>query len=286
MVPIDAASENPSHSQLTMLSQTHIGDAMLLSTESGWNQTEADWQLFLRHGTVFGLIEDGALAASAAIMPYGSEIAWISMVLTRKRRRGHGFGTRLLKHCLSVIETEGRTALLDATPAGEIIYSRLGFEGFETFTRWAGIAGGKPPAVAAAPDTVAAIAGMNRAFGADRSALLANFANRRPDLCRYEQNTGLSSFGRDGRLATQIGPVIAPSKNPGSPETADLVAALISHIEGPVFLDVVDGCTELETRLEALGFEKQRPFLRMKRGPWLPPENGPATAVIAGPEFG
>ncbi len=286
MVPIDAASKRPSHPQLTKLSEGHIGDAMSLSSEAGWNQTAADWHLFLRHGTVFGLIEDDALSASAAIMPYGTDIAWISMVLTRKSRRGYGFGTRLLKHCLSVIEADGRTALLDATPAGEVIYRKLGFDGFETFTRWAGTGGGKPPADAGTPDMAPAIAATNRAFGADRSALLENFASRRPDLCHYEHNTGLCSFGRDGRLATQIGPIVASTETTDGPETSAFVSTLISRTDGPVFLDVADRCTGLQTRLEALEFEKQRPFLRMKRGPWLPPENGPTITAIAGPEFG
>ncbi|WP_168199204.1 GNAT family N-acetyltransferase [Pseudorhodobacter turbinis] len=269
-----------------MLSQGDIDGAMALSVEAGWNQTADDWRLFLRHGTVFGIIEDGALSASAAIMPYGTEIAWISMVLTRKSRRGCGLGTRLLKHCISVVEAEGRTALLDATPAGEVIYRKLGFEGHETFTRWAGTGGGKSPSGAVAPDIPAAITAANQVFGADRTELLANFASRCPDLCRYDPDTGLCAFGRDGSLATQIGPVVGSSPNPDSPGTEALVAALIGGITGSVFMDVADHCTRLAACLAALGFEKQRPFLRMKRGPWLPPGNGSTVAAIAGPEFG
>ncbi|OSP53414.1 hypothetical protein BV911_18135 [Pseudoruegeria sp. SK021] len=259
---------------------------MQLSTEAGWNQTADDWQLFLRHGKVFGILEDGALSATAAIMPYGTEIAWVSMVLTRKSRRGCGFGTRLLKHCLSAIETEGRTALLDATPAGEIIYRRLGFEGHEAFTRWVGTGGGQPRGDVAAPDIAAAISAANRAFGANRTDLLANFASRRPDLCHYEPNTGLCVFGREGRLATQIGPVVGTAPSPDSPEAEAQLATLIGEITGPVLLDVADRCTRIGERLELLGFDRQRPFLRMKRGPWLPPENGSTVTAIAGPEFG
>ena len=35
-----------------------VGDAqagLILSTEAGWNQNEADWRFFLRQGIVFGL---------------------------------------------------------------------------------------------------------------------------------------------------------------------------------------------------------------------------------------
>lgn len=268
------------------LSQDDIDDAMELSTEAAWNQTAEDWQLFLSHGVVFGIVEDGVLSASAAIMPYGTEVAWISMVLTRKSRRGCGLGTRLLKHCLSEIDAQGRTAVLDATPAGEIIYRKLGFEGYESFTRWAGTGGDKLCHDIVEPDFNAAISAANQAFGADRTELLMNFARRRSDLCRYEPDSMLCAFGRDGRLATQVGPVGSVSPLSDGVKIAAVVADLIGAISGPVFMDVADGCTPLTALLEALGFEPQRPFLRMKRGPWLPPENGPTIAAIAGPEFG
>lgn len=272
--------------QLITLSQDDLDDAMELSTEAAWNQTAADWQLFLSHGMVFGIVEDGVLSASAAIMPYGTEVAWISMVLTRKSRRGCGLGTRLLKHCLSVIDAQGRTAVLDATPAGEIIYRKLGFEGYKSFTRWAGSGGGKLCHNITKYDLAAAISDANQIFGADRTELLSNFARRRSDLCRHEPASMLCVFGRDGRLATQVGPIGSVLPLSDGSKVADLVADLIAAVSGPVFMDVADDCTPLTARLDALGFEPQRPFLRMKRGPWLPPENGSTIVAIAGPEFG
>ncbi|AML51793.1 GNAT family N-acetyltransferase [Falsihalocynthiibacter arcticus] len=286
MVPTEAVPPQHIGPRLISLSQDNIDEAMELSTEAAWNQTADDWQLFLSHGAVFGIVEDGVLSASAAIMPYGIEVAWISMVLTRKSRRGCGFGTRLLRHCLSEIDAQNRTAVLDATPAGEVIYRKLGFEGYDTFTRWAGTGGGKLCCAAVAPDLAPAILTANQAFGADRTELLSNFARRRSDLCRYEPDTTLCAFGRDGRLATQIGPIASASSLSDGSEIAALVTDLIDSIAGPVFMDVADHCTQLVARLETLGFEKQRPFLRMKRGPWLPPENGSTIAAIAGPEFG
>ncbi|WP_458792747.1 GNAT family N-acetyltransferase [Yoonia sp. MH D7] len=279
-------TETASASDIITLSLDDIGDLMELSIEAAWNQTAKDWQLFLGRGAVFGIVEDGVLSASAAIMPYGTEVAWISMVLTRKSRRGCGLGTRLLKHCLSQIDAQGRTAVLDATPAGEIIYRKLGFEGYKAFTRWAGTGGDKPCHDVMEPDFDAATLAANQVFGADRTGLLSNFARRRSDLCRYEPDTTLWAFGRNGRLATQIGPVGSASPLSDGAKIAALVADLIGTISGPVFMDVADDCMPLTARLEALGFEPQRPFLRMKRGPWLHPENGSTIAAIAGPEFG
>ena len=110
------------------LSQAHIPQAMELSQEAGWNQLPADWRLFMTQGQVFGVFIGPVLAATAAIIPYGRDHAWIGMVLTRRNRRGQGLGTALLNTCIAELETLGRTALLDATPAGEPIYRKLGFE--------------------------------------------------------------------------------------------------------------------------------------------------------------
>ncbi|UOA16629.1 GNAT family N-acetyltransferase [Sulfitobacter dubius] len=286
MGPTETASASHIGPRLITLSQNDIGEAMELSTEAAWNQTAEDWRLFFSHGAVFGIVEDGVLSASAAIMPYGAEVGWISMVLTRKSRRGRGLGSQLLKHCLSEIDAQGRTAVLDATPAGEVIYRRLGFEGCESFTRWAGTGGGERFCDGVTPDLALSLLAANRAFGADRTELLTNFARRRPDLCRYVPNTSQYAFGRDGRLATQIGPVGSVSPLSNSTTIANFVADLIGTISGPVFMDVADDCTPLTACLEALEFEPERPFLRMKRGPWLPPKNGSTVAAIAGPEFG
>jgi GNAT superfamily N-acetyltransferase len=283
MAPTSAAALRPDP---VRLSDADVEQAMELSREAGWNQRADDWRHFVRHGTVFAVFDGDRLAATAAILPYGAEFGWIGMVLTRATARGRGLGTALLGHCVAALAAEGRTAYLDATPAGEPIYRRLGFVPVAGFTRWQGIGGGGP-AVAPAADVAAAIAAANAAFGADRTALLAGFAARMPAACR---STGAGAgigyaFGRDGDRATQIGPVVAAGDPAADLVAADLVADVVAGLAGPVFLDVADDRPALAARLAGLGFTRQRPFLRMRRGramPGLPAR----TAVIAGPEFG
>lgn len=269
------------------LGEDDIAQAMELSQEAGWNQLPADWRLFLTHGQVFGIFDGPVLAATAAIMPYDDSFAWISMVLTRKAWRQRGLGSALLKTCIAAIEAQGRTAFLDATPAGEPIYRSLGFEPVESFTRWQGKGG----ATTAAPQQTAdqppkaepaAIDAANAAFGGRRTPMLKNFASRCPEARRSSPDGTAHLFGRDGVLATQIGPVI------GSDEAVvtALVETVIATLAGPVFLDVADSCPLLAARLQDAGFTKQRPFLRMKKGPLAAPGRANETAVIAGPEFG
>ena len=39
---------------------------LVLSTEAGWNQNEADWRFFLSQGVVFGLRDEARLHSNAA----------------------------------------------------------------------------------------------------------------------------------------------------------------------------------------------------------------------------
>src|SRR5882757_3861473 len=99
-----------------------------LSAEAHWNQNEADWRFFLSQGTVFGVRDgDGHVIATAALLPYASGNAWISMVLVTANWRRKGLATKLLDACLDAAAKRGLTTWLDATPAGATVYGPLGF---------------------------------------------------------------------------------------------------------------------------------------------------------------
>ena len=98
-----------------------------MSTEAHWNQNEADWRFFLGQGVVFGVRHRTELVATAALLPYSSGNAWISMVLVTADWRRRGIATRLVDACLNAAAKRGLTAWLDATPAGANVYGPLGF---------------------------------------------------------------------------------------------------------------------------------------------------------------
>ena len=107
-----------------------VGDAqagLVLSTEAGWNQNEADWRFFLSKGIVFGMRDGARLVATAALLPYSAGNAWISMVLVTADFRRRGIATKLVDACLDVATRRGLTTWLDATPAGATVYGPLGF---------------------------------------------------------------------------------------------------------------------------------------------------------------
>ena len=268
----------------------------LLSTEAGWNQTEDDWRLLLSAGSGFGFAgADGTLVASAVVLPYANRFAWIGMVLVTASARRQGLATLLLRHSLGWCHERALVPLLDATPAGRAVYVSLGFSDLRKLTRW------RWASAAAAPldekrtpfsGTVAAFQIDSCAewdeprFGADRRTLLQMLQASRPELAL--QLVGSAGelrgycLGRSGRIATQIGPVMAETE----PDASVLLESALNRVHGPVLLDVPDGRTMLEQALATRGFQPERRFIRMACG--LAPHFGRPECgfAIAGPELG
>jgi hypothetical protein len=280
--------------QLTPLAEDRIPGCMALSAEAGWNQTPDDWAVFLRRGTVFGLLDGGVPVASGAILPYPNNFAWISMVLVTAKRRRERIGTRILETCCAESARRGLVAMLDATPAGERVYRPLGFEPMFGLTRWQGHGGGggggggsaKLPAGIRpmTKDDMAAVFALDAtAFGAHRQFLLEGFLRREPQLAFVTAAEGKGfALARSGRLATQIGPVIATDED----AAATLLSAALDSVRGPVFLDLADRWSEIVWQLQQRDFTVQRPFLRMGMRRHAPFGDVARTFVIAGPEFG
>jgi GNAT superfamily N-acetyltransferase len=249
-----------------------------LSAEAGWNQTAADWRIFLEQGRVFGIRSDARLAATAAILPYG-RFAWISMVLVTAAARKQGLGTLLLRHCIAELQHENRIPYLDATPAGEKVYLPLGFRPVFGITRWQGRGdgqGGFAPPV----DLDFLLPLDTHSFGAKREPMLRSFLARQPSLAIHHGTAFV--VARDGRLATQIGPLSAPDEA----MAFALLKAALDRVDGPVFLDVPDRWTQLGNELQQRGFTIQRGFRRMALDTSVANGNPDQSFVLAGPEFG
>jgi GNAT superfamily N-acetyltransferase len=277
------------------LAASEIADAEALVREAGWNQVAADWEIFLALGTVHAARAGGRVVATAATLPYGP-FAWISMVLVTDEQRRSGLGTKLLKRCVTQLQDKGCVPVLDATPAGRPLYRGLGFEeswGYHRLTR----PEPQPLAAFANEDrsvTVRAIADADwnglctydaASFGADRRALLQRLRGRLPAVELIAERGGRIagfSLGRNGRSASQLGPLVAED------ETAAhaLLARALSAIAGPVYVDFADSKTNLRAWFAASGFAEQRPLTRMLLGRAKSFDDPSRTFAVVGPEFG
>src|ERR1019366_9552681 len=112
---------------LRAMTTEDIAGGLRLCRASGWNQLEEDWRLFIDSpGSGGWLIERaGNILGTAAYMRYDS-LAWIAMMLVDPAERRAGLGARLLSASLAAV-ADGPCTGLDATPAGEPLYRRVGF---------------------------------------------------------------------------------------------------------------------------------------------------------------
>ncbi|MBK8884959.1 MAG: GNAT family N-acetyltransferase [Bacteroidales bacterium] len=105
-----------------------LDQALDLSVTEGWNQTMKDWRLLLDNPLNVCIVaeKDNRVAGTATALNHGNRVAWIGMVLVDKLLRGQGAGKMLLE---SIIErlNDVPSVKLDATPAGEPLYRKLGF---------------------------------------------------------------------------------------------------------------------------------------------------------------
>ncbi len=179
---------------------------------------------------------------------------------------------------------------IDATELGHPVYLPLGFQDVYSLSRWQGTGGGAPAGVSGVdvldPGDLGDIAAFDAAaFGADRTDILYHLAGRCPALALRaggEGGVGGYVLARDGRLATQLGPLVARD----DATAAALLAAALARIEGPVFLDLADHHAGLAALLGARGFTRQRGYARMLRGRARPFDDRRRVYVIAGPELG
>ena len=198
-----------------------------------------------------------------------------------------------MNRVLADLEGAETIAGLDATPDGREVYKHLGFEDIYRIERyWAesvvppdapAIAAGVAPAGAA---DIAAIANYDAvAFGADREALLASLMERQPGrafVARTRDAVTGFALAREGRQATQIGPLAA--------DDADTAIALAAHalagLDGWAVIDCPSRHGPLIEWLKASGFDYQRPYIRMLRGRSEPLDNADLVYALAGPELG
>lgn len=261
-----------------------VSAGLALSDEANWNQTEDDWRFFLLHGTVLGVRDaEGHVIATAALLPYSSGAAWISMVLVTANWRRRGLATRLLDDCLTFAREKALTPWLDATPAGAGVYGPMGFTPTLTAKRLSFKGLGAPPPRASEFNSEATfeelVAFDRRAMGFDRGNLLGELCARPGS--RLVGREGAVGLVRDGRKARHIGPLFADRAE----QALALVEAVARSESGPLLIDAVDGPNGFLEGLTGLGWTIERPFQRMRFG--IAPSLVPVPPMAgAGPEYG
>jgi GNAT superfamily N-acetyltransferase len=275
---------------IRLLRDSDIAAAMDLKRSAGWNQTESDWRMLLQlelYGC-FAAVLDDQVVGTTTTTTYGSELAWIGMVLVRPEKRRSGIATKLLESALNYLETKVSVIKLDATADGQPVYEPFGFQVESVIERWS--RKGERASFARQPETIDADTGRQilqldtNAFGADRSKLLDLLLAKSSVRAVMKTETGTVSgyaLARSGSNAAYIGPVVARQSSDATELLDQLLEQLQPH---PVYVDFNRNWGEGRELFSKRGFEKQRDLIRMKRGVGAP--TSPLVFAIAGPEIG
>ena len=279
MANTEALAEGP-------LEAADLEGACALVAEAGWNQNAADWRIFLELGSTTGLKTGSRLVATAATLPYPSGFGWISMVLVTGAFRRQGIATRLLERCISHLLDAGMVPVLDATPAGREVYKPLGFRDGWPIQRWrrrvdTPVSPTKEVKLLGNEDWAGILALDAAAFGCDRSPLLERLRHRSREFACVVEGRGFL-LGREGRVATQIGPIVADDEQTAT----SLAARALARLEAPVIVDALERHGAFARWLAAHGFERERPYTRMALGRDELFGDPAKTFAIAGPELG
>jgi GNAT superfamily N-acetyltransferase len=280
---------------LRLMKPDDLGQAFSLSMAEGWNQTSDDWQFLLQNPANICLVaeKDNRVAGTATALVHDHKVAWIGMVLVDKSLRGHGAGKLLMEDL--ILRLSGTESVkLDATPAGEPLYARLGFKPEYKIFRMTCI-GLKPLSGNQQRENISNIDKNqireitrfdSAIFGVSRTELIHYLVFKYPEMAFCQAGEyGINGFvlGRKGSRFTYLGPAEAMS----SQLAIQLISAALERQTGQsIALDIPEDKHDVIEWLESVGFIKQRHFTRMYLNVNPYPGITGRQHLISGPEFG
>lgn len=272
-----------------------IADGMRLKRAANWNQLEKDWALFLRAGQEGCMVAEmnNKVVGTVTTINYDGRFSWIGMLLVDPSTRRMGVGTTLLKEAIHLAQNKG-TIRLDATPEGKLLYDTLGFKDEYRLSRYQLKCCNKEELPSTSQDCrpmsyidLKKIIDLDTpVFGAPRPTIINSLYDMGTPYAWVTSIDGRIvgyCMGRPGSNFEQIGPIV--SFDPRS-AIALLLHALRQCAGKPVVIDVPDAQKQFRSFVEKLGFEVQRPFIRMYLGTHGFRGKPELQYTIAGPEIG
>lgn len=211
------SSVNPTLSYRPFVSDD-IAAAHRLSSAINWPHRLDDWRFVASVGGGFVAEDASGVVGTALRWKYGPDTSSLGMVIVSPEHQGQGIGHALMTRLLDSLGP--RMTLLNATPAGQPLYEKLGFKAIGMLAQHQGAAF-QPPLMSLASgerlrpiglnDEAALVALATRASGLDRSEVLPTLLELADGIAldRNGEILGFALFRRFGR-GYAIGPVVAP----------------------------------------------------------------------------
>lgn len=255
--------------------------ALTLRGIAGWNQTPADILRLVNYEPEGCFVAEwaGQAIGTASTTTYGTDLAWIGLMLVHPDYRRRGIATALMEACLDYLSGRDVTCIkLDASPDGLPVYEKLGFRSESEIHRWerAGTAVSPVRIAGAVPTPLLQL--DSQAFGTSRDDLI-----RQMDTESLTVSTS-DGFGmaRTGTRASYIGPVVSESESTAQ----TLCTELLSQLTGPVFQDIFEDNAPAVEMAESNGFERVRLLTRMWTGERQLPTRTDLQYALADPTTG
>ncbi len=269
------------------LNPQDVPELSRLVEQAGWNQLPTDWLrlIELEPQGCFAARLHGEVAGTLTTICYGTELAWIGMMLVDQRFRRQGIGKSLMEHAIATLQNRSiRTIQLDATPLGKLLYDQLGFRNEFAFHRWQKPGGSTdlPRASNAARIASPSLSDANKAldrvtFGVDRAALLQRLADVSKMVSAHDGSFGML---RSGRIADYLGPVSSTEQS-----AAAIVRQLVESTARDLFWDIPSQNVEAVYLATCCQFTPVRTLFRMTLGP-SPQPNWATLYALADPALG
>ncbi|MGF9909174.1 GNAT family N-acetyltransferase [Brevibacillus porteri] len=284
---------NSVDSCLHSLTISDITGLIALSDSIGWDYDEPEIHTILSIGTVFGHKDaSGTLLSCAAIIPYDDKLASIGMVIVHPSTQGKGYGSQLMKACMASVSND-TTIMLIATPEGEPLYKRLGFQTTSRIRKFIAerFAPETPPRLEEHDEFViipmelgdfSSVVELDNAALGSRRSLFLDTRRKQTTTCLVAKNCSGKivgyGFAVEGPVNLIAGPIVAES----AIMAEHILYKLTQNHTGRVRIDVPDEQTAFHTYLEQNGFTQvSHPPVMVANADSLPHRAGTYWAIGA-----
>ena len=260
--------------------------AHALSLAVGWPHRAEDWQLMFDAGSGFVAEDNGEVIGTALYWKCGADRATLGLVIVSPLEQGRGIGRKLMELGLEALGQ--RVTFLHATPAGQPLYERLGFQACGTVDQHQGTVGSVRTVTPPGGERLRALTGddvprvielASRASGLDRSQILPALLDVAQGVVLEHggELVGFSLSRRFGR-GYAIGPVVA-ARSPDEQRAKSLIGHwLAKHVNDFVRIDL-PGNAGLNDWLNALGLTRVNTVVKMVRNEPAEQHCGDADAI-------
>jgi GNAT superfamily N-acetyltransferase len=279
------------------MTKADLATADELRRLAGWNQKPRDWErlLNLEPRGCFVALRNGNVVGTVTTTVYATALAWIGMMLVHPDHRRMGVATQLMHCALEYLkQRQVQCVKLDATPAGQPVYEKLGFVSESRLQRWqrakqcAAVTADHNPMRtrelqerdwAVVEDIDAA------AIGARRSELLRRLALESRRVLIWPATGEVCGFGfmRSGADSDYLGPLVCLTVDAFASLLPDLLSAAICS---SVTWDIPHLNEAAKAAAQAFAFKPVRALTRMRLGTPAHPLQHDSLFGIADPAVG